>query len=136
MHLYMLTRGQQDCVDRYINSLHAQAFKYRASPHEKEGKETIVQLGVRPIQFWEITFPEPCLNEVLTAVGGAPLDTKDKRWPVKIGAWILKLARFFGLKPIPAIPPDTPKRVIWGGEYVDRKLIGLKDDQYGEIELI
>lgn len=134
MHLYMITRGQKDKVDQYINDLNAQFFTYQATPHKNQ-PPMMLQLGVRPIQFWEIAFPKEHLNEVLATINGAEFDINDKRWFVKIASWMLKFRKLIGLKPIPKIPPKTQRRAIRDID-IDKKLIGLKDDQYGKVELI
>lgn len=133
MHLYITTRGQKNLVDNYINDLQAQYYPYKMDPHNTQPMQ--LQLGVRPLQFWEITFPREELNNVLATIGGGKIETTDKRKCVRLAAWILKLARFFGLKPVPDVIKDTPVRII-RRKNVDVKLIGLKDDQDAKIELV
>ena len=64
MHLYIATRGIKDRVDRLINDLAARYYPYKAG--EVAGKPVIgsMQLSVRPLQFWELVFPEEALEEV------------------------------------------------------------------------
>jgi len=60
MHLYMMTRGIKSVVDNYISDLQAQYYKY--------GDKGMLQLSVRPIQLWEVVFPQESLKEVLQTV--------------------------------------------------------------------
>lgn len=54
-----MTRGIKHDVDRFITELQG---KYM--PYDFNGEKTLVQLAVRPIQLWELVFPEPTLNTV------------------------------------------------------------------------
>jgi len=135
MHLYIATRGQKDRVDNMINDLQAIYYPYKGGPHSKPG-EDMVQLGVRPWQFWEIVFPKEHLNEILATIGGNKFNVKDRRPLAKCFAFLVKLKKFMGLKSVPEIPANTPRRLI-RREYVDVKHIGIKEDEYdGSTELI
>ena len=67
MHLYVLARGINDCLKRWENDLSALYFpvKYNANGKVENGK---VRLAVRPIQLYEIVFPEESLNDVLETI--------------------------------------------------------------------
>ena len=119
MHLYVLSRGTYDCWFRWINNVLAQWCYY-----DFEGKKARVQLSVRPIIPLEISFPEPCLKEVLSKV-----------WPYdhynELGNYIKTIGKLLGLKPIPRLPneqqhPDYPMINYKG--LVGVMGIGLKKD--------
>lgn len=116
MHLYVLARGQLDKLERWKNDLSARYYPYRHTSNLKDPPGRL-QLGVRPIELLEITFPSECLDEVLSTV-----------FP-KTGR--LNKIRFFfkkilGLEDIPEFKPN--------GEifapYVDVQGIGLKKDKW------
>jgi len=65
----MLTRGNKGNVDHYIHDLQCQMFKHKLLIDGKE-YNTNVQLGVRPIQLWEVVFPKETLKEVLAVTSG------------------------------------------------------------------
>ena len=64
MHLYVGVRGHQDYLERFKNDLLAQYLPYRLTDNQM----AMMQLGVRPIEFWEIVFPEEHLQTVLSMV--------------------------------------------------------------------
>ena len=130
MHAYILTRGQKEKVDAWIRDLQAQYFPYKTSPHA-ESPPAALQLGVRPVQFWEIAFPKECLPEVMALLNASTFDTKDKRKINRLFAWILKLANVFGLKPVPKDMKPAQRRMTCRESpayAIDVKCIGLKDD--------
>ena len=55
----MITRGIKNDVDAFINDLQAQYFPF------DEKNKIAAQFAVRPVQFWEMVFPEGSLPEVL-----------------------------------------------------------------------
>ena len=55
-----MTRGIKHDVDRMINDLQAQFL-----PMKVGKEESLLQLSVRPIQLWELGFPEPQLDVIL-----------------------------------------------------------------------
>src|SRR3990167_10644419 len=135
MHLYIATRGQKHLVETYMNNLQAIMLPYEPSPH-KNGN-SLLQIGVRPLQLWEIAFPEQHLNSVLTSLGGSEFRTEDKRWMPSLIGYLLKLKIILGLKDIPkdydkskafAVPNRDPA--------IDIKYIGIKKDEYGKVELV
>jgi len=134
VHIYMVTRGDRNRVREFIEHLHSQYFDYRVSPHS-EIPPLKMQLAVRPIQLWEIACPKESLNEVLATIGGSEFDPKDNRWACKLMGHLMKLRRVLGLKPIPKIPANTPRRICIS-DRVDKKLLGIKDDKEGTTELI
>ena len=133
MHLYILTRGQKDKVDNMISDLQAQYFPYKTNPHTPPQP---LQLGVRPIQLYELAFPKESMNTVIAML--QPIDrfkVKDSRWSMKILGFILKFKKLLGLQPIPEVPKDTPFPII-RRQWVDIKGVGIKDDKEVTIELV
>mgnify|MGYP001592748804 CR=1 FL=1 len=135
MHLYIATRGQKGKVDDFISDLQAQYFPYRYSPHDPMG---FLQLGVRPLQLWELAFPEEHLQEVLATLNGSPFNPKDYRRLPKVLSWIAgSVRKFMGLGEVPKlIEPVQKKRIVRKDSAIDIKLIAVKKDQMGKIEMI
>ena len=119
MHLYCLARGQKDWLDRWVNDLGARYY-----PYKMKGKEVAVQLGVRPIQLYEIVFPEPCLKDVLGVVqpyGYMGYDMKKYKLLIRK---MLKLNKL----PEERIPPTNP----FMRTHIDCVGLGLRKDRYIE----
>jgi len=55
-----MTRGNKFWVDKFINRLEGVALPFEFDFDGKGKKNLWFELGVRPIQFWEIVYPEPC----------------------------------------------------------------------------
>lgn len=63
MHLYLITRGHKPDVDRFIAELQGVY-----NPFNYQGQRMMVGTQVRPIQFWEIVFPEKALDVMLRSI--------------------------------------------------------------------
>lgn len=61
MHLYCLTRGIKHDVDRFITELQGKYLPYKF----QKGEKGLVQFSVRPVQLWEMVFPEEHLQAVM-----------------------------------------------------------------------
>jgi len=70
MHLYILTRGIRHEIQRYIEDLSSQYFEY--GPKDAKGNRQFLQLSVRPVQLFELVFPEEHLAEVVKVVTNGP----------------------------------------------------------------
>ena len=87
MQLYIITRGDKDLVERFINNLRWSMLEWKRPDLEN------CQVGVtaRPIQLWELAFPEECLDQVLGMV--QPYSYAPKKFNF-IFKWIRKLLGF------------------------------------------
>jgi len=146
MHMYVVARGHIDKLSRWENDLSSKYFPYLVDAGRKssDGKGwlvpptwSMVQLAVRPIQLYELVFPEPCLNDVLKVVqpyGGYGISPKFK----KFFRNVLKMGKI-DLKDIPKVEPDkgflnadgsyTPPKNYMFDTFVDVLGIGLKEDK-------
>ena len=128
MHLYLLRRGIQHDVTRMINDLQAQYFQYKYGD-----KDLFVQLGVRPIQLWEVVMPEDSLKMVMNTVNaGEPKATIFKRAQLELIRKALKA------KKMPEYDKTAGKRIIYKDNVAVYPL-GIKPDRYdknGEVLLI
>ena len=115
MHLYIATRGHKQFVEKLISDLQAQYL-----PLKLRGVMQNVELGVRPIQLWELFFAEDQLPRVL-----ATLEPQE-RGASKTGLAFLRKA----LK-AKKIPKDIDKNVVKlpvGKQNVQIVPIGIRED--------
>ena len=136
MHLYIATRGQKNLVENFMNNLQAMSLPYKASPHEDKNNPSFLQLGVRPLQLWEIAFPEEQLAVVLTTLQGSEFRTDDNRWLPSFIGYFMKLKGLLGLKDIPKDYDKKIKLLVQKDPAIDIKFIGIKKDAYGQVELV
>ena len=149
VHLYIMTRGQDDMVKRIIEDLKAQYFNYKISPHLETVPPIPFQMGVRPIQLWELAFPEDAMQEVLRMLEPIGDFTEPKYGcPSKIRKVMFYLVnvikKFAKLDPVPKViltddkGQPIPKRIINPNarKFVDIKGIGVKKDKWVPMEMV
>lgn len=131
MHLYILTRGIKHCVDRFINDLQAQYFNMPNGPIDPATGQRIsmVQLGVRPVQFWEIVFPKERLDEVLPTI--LPSGAQARHHNVWEKFLVKRLRALLHAKEIPEFDPLSLRRPIYH-QNVEVNGIGIKEDLHSE----
>ena len=123
MHLLIAVRGIKHEVERTINDLQAQYFNFK----HRDQKNVVIQMGVRPIQLYELVFPREELATVLTTIKSNNFGFTKK------AAWLLRIAaQFFGTKEkYKAIKPGMDlggqKRIIYMPN-CDITPIGYKED--------
>jgi len=110
MHLYIATKGIKMEIDEFIKQLQGKylPLKYRKTIDEPF-QDAHVQLPVRPVQLWEIGYPEGCHDIVCNTILGTPeqytgVQGNDgkKSCVHKWANRIISLARrVLGLDPIP-----------------------------------
>ena len=124
MHLYCITRGIKQDVDRFISNLEAQYFPYNVRlPGSDEIQKAAVQLSMRPIQLWEIVFPKEHLDEVRTLMKGVESIERLNR-PIEEAM----LRKAVGAKKLPKTYTPVPGRIIHK-QNVEIKEIGYKEDE-------
>ena len=126
MHLYVVARGVLNEIKRWERALENQFLptKY-IHPETKKIEEGFVQLGVRPVQLYEIVFPKEQLNRVLNIVNPSVGSYADR---YKSGyKWINRIAKFLGLKKIPKWTPE-PITPMYKSPWVGVHGIGIKED--------
>ena len=65
MHLFAITRGVKQHVDHMITQMQG-----KVCPMKVDGLDMFVELSVRPIQLWELVFPETELGCILGSLSG------------------------------------------------------------------
>jgi len=124
----MLTRGIKHDVDRFIRELAAKylPFKFKTKAEKKETKK-LVQVAVRPIQLWEVVFPEEHQDLMLnTLFRGAKGKTQHKRH----FKWVNVIRKILGVSKIPDYDDKTAGMLPVYDANVERVGIGIKQDRY------
>ena len=122
MHLYLITRGIKNHVDQFITELQG---KYLSMNYQ--GKPSYVPVMVRPIQLWEIVFPEDhkelMLNSIFQGADGGKTQHK------KHQKFIYMLRKILGASPLPKEYKKGQIMPIYGAD-VEKIGIGLKKDYW------
>lgn len=122
MHLYVLVRGTKPCIKHWENDLLA-----RYLPYEMNGQKITIQVGVRPVQLYEIAYPEPQHDTMMQLI--QPLN-HEKRYPKMRSLF----RRLLGLKKV-RVPKYQPGQ-LWQQihKHVDVELLGCKEDVKKPVE--
>lgn len=122
MHLYVLTRGILSSTKQWENDLAAQYLPFEVlEKGKKKPSPYLAQLAVRPVNLYEIVFPEECLDDVL----GMVKPSSSKVVTGKFDGFVKRFTRMMGLK---KIPKYTKKRIP-PGDGVTVIGLGLKNDK-------
>lgn len=130
MHLIFAMRGIKHNMDRCIGDLQAQYSPLkRKDVKTGEEHEIMVQWALRPIQLFELVFPETALRDVLTTLN---LDSgKEGYWGEKKGAkakvYLPLIRKALGAEPVPKVEPTPTMRIIMR-DGVGIEPIGIKHD--------
>ncbi len=122
-----MTRGVEECVKKFIKEL---SSKYVPFKVEKDGTAGLKKgnyntpIGVRPIQLWEIIFPESSKDLILNTIfKGSDGATQHK----KHNKFIFPLRKIFGANKIPEYSKEKIMCVY--GDHVEKIGIGIKEDR-------
>lgn len=133
MHLYVIARGTKPYQDTWVNDLLSKYVPYnppknvKAQLGLKEGEKGLIQLGVRPIQLYEIVFPDDQLDEVLKTV--KPELPGYEKYKFLKGT-IKMISKMLGLKPVPKWKDDGQFRIL--NQHVAVHAVGIKEDRKDE----
>lgn len=138
-HTYLITRGIKHEVDEFIKQLQGKYLPCRAplmDPNtgkvirDAKGNLTmrddgLLQLGVRPIQLWEIVYPYEHQDVVLSTLLAGNSGKPQQKWQEKY-VWALQKA--LKLNPIPPYNNANKLPVRCAG--IELVGIGTKRDYY------
>ena len=135
MQVYFAARGQKLFLDEFIKQLQGKYLPYKHP--DKDGKTLVVdqlQLGVRPIELYEVAFPAEHKDLVLnTILNGQKSETSQNFTTPKILDVAVKwIRRMMGLKEIPEYNKDLAMPVM--REHLQIIGIGMKDDYWVDIK--
>ena len=118
-----MTRGIKPEVDRFVNDMLAQYLPFKIPKGKRKG-EYIVQLAMRPIQLWEVVFPEDQLQTVLrTVFKVSPDERKELKMPMAAMRKVLKLDK------IPPIDEKVRGRFVYT-DNIGLYPVGIRNDKY------
>lgn len=130
MHLYVLARGIKPHLDKWQNDLLAQwvPMHQNGKPKVEQGMPVYIQLAVRPIQLFEIVFPEEEVDAVM-GLCGAGSYMLDEHPSLNFGVKTLRKVMGLETPPIPSVkhPLMQPHPLF---KSVDITPIGLKKDKF------
>ena len=118
MHLYVLARGIDTAMRQWVNDVSAIFLPIEYA----KGKKGKVRVAVRPIQLYEIVFPEEHKDFILGAIPDNGHDGHKNKWLKGI---VHVLRGFLGVK---ASQRKEPNGAIIN-PYVMLTHIGIKKDQ-------
>ena len=136
MHLYMMTRGVKHGVDQFITQLQGKYLPFKWRMNKETGKldhkgEMIenghTQLQVRPIQLWEIVFPEEHKDIVLNTILAEKQGT-DQTQHKKHNKFLWAIRKALGCEPIGEYKTDVKMPIA--GDFIERIGIGIKKDYW------
>lgn len=131
MHLYFAIRGNKMWQDQFIKELEGKFLPIKLKV-DKDGKpdnngkesDMFVQIGVRPVQLFEIAFPKEQKDVVLnTILGQQAIRPQYKSWE----KYLKVLRKIIGLKPIPEY--DKTKFMPITKQNLDILGLGIKEDE-------
>ena len=115
----------KDRQDRWVNDLLARYYPYEY----KKGEWGQLQLSVRPIQLYEIVFPEKMEQEVLGLIRPVKYDRGNMR-NLFDETMLATMRKILGAdKKIGKIPPEEP-RYLMNRNDIEVIGIGLKKDVF------
>jgi len=124
MHIYVLVYGQKMWLDKFVNDLQAQYVNWK----DDNGRDILLQLGVREIKLLDIAFPREQIDKVIGYLG--PFRSS--------GISNLRLAALRKILGLKKLDYNRPIRQTLPRRYVDTFLVGYKPDVIveGRIEMI
>lgn len=121
----MLTRGIKKEIDDFITRLQGLYLPFDIMKDGtfglKKGRGQ-VQVQVRPIQLWEVVFPEEHLDIMLNTCLGGREETQHPQHK----KWVWALRKALGVKPIPKFKKD--KKFPHTADHAEIVGIGIKED--------
>lgn len=130
----MLTRGVKHDVDRFINELSAKYCNFKVYSDKSIMKDVEhnlpagnfqIPIGVRPIQFWEVVFPEEEKDLVLNTIFKGH---HGKSWHKAHHKFMAIIRRVLGQGVEPMGEYKTDKMMAVNTGAVERIAIGIKKD--------
>jgi len=126
MHLYLISRGIKHDVDRFITELQGKYLPFKYPDKDGNMKDVMVQVGVRPIQLWEVVFPEEHKDMMLnTLFQSNPQGATQHK---KHNKFIFAIRKILGVDPIPEYKKDQVMPIYLRN--TELSAIGIKKDYW------
>ena len=126
MHLSLVTRGIEQTTKQFFKSLSEQFLPFHGF-YDGQMQDGTLQVRVCPIQLWDICFPEPMLEPMLTTL--FPNGWKGMGKSREYLSLALRIA--MGFEKLPE-KWDNSKRISHSGTNMNTEMIGIgmKHDDY------
>jgi len=133
MHLYLITRGIKHDVDRFVKEMTSKYLPYTwRDPKTKKLEKGVVQVAMRPVQFWEVVFPKEHRDVILNTLWPQTRKEVCKGHFGNIATqkfkWILaRIRKLIGIKEIDPNYKNVPCLALWKNniEFIG---VGEKED--------
>lgn len=128
MHIYLMTRGIWHDVERFVRELSAKYLPYKGlRKGSMKVEDFALQVAVRPIQLWEIVFPEEhkevMLNSLFGEGKGVTLQKKHRKF-------VSIIRKILGVDKIPDYKYDNTKLLPFYRDNIEMIGIGIKKDYW------
>ena len=123
----MITRGIKHLSDQFIVELQGKYLPMKY-PINKKLETHMIQVAVRPIQLYEVVFPEEHLDLMLTTLAGKSAGKTNHKEHKKY-LWAFRKA--LKLKPVPEYNSDNSIPIYKPS--VDVNILGIKTDYFEDI---
>ena len=123
MQVYIATRGPIPDVEEFISELRGKYLPFKAKfKEDKDKKNYMLQVLVRPIQLWEVAFPKEHKDVMLNTLF---VNCPENRPQYK--RWINIIRKLLKIKPIPEY--DKSFKIPITTKNMDVVGIGIKEDE-------
>jgi|TARA_Y100000310_G_scaffold81786_2_gene78376 hypothetical protein len=122
MHKYIITRGKSRFVDFWKAEMEAIFLPIKFKNSEKQEVASNVQLVMRPVQLWELVYPEEHDAKVTNLIGNTGYDHHN--FILKVKDWFVGL---LGLDVVRVEPTLTEKPIP--RQFVGVTILGNKKDK-------
>jgi len=129
----MITRGIKHAVDQFITELQGKYMPMKArAADDKELKDFMVQMMVRPIQLWECVFPEECKDIALSTLLSQKLPKDGMTQHKKHNKFLWAIRKALGAEPVPEY--DNKIKMPISSDWVEVVGIGVKKDYWIDMD--
>lgn len=130
--VYCITRGHLPCVEAWADCIKSQMLPFKYTEPITKKEMTHIQLGIRPVQFWEITFPKEHTDLMLNSIWSPKYNdiiNSSQYEPFKFPLAMIRKA--LGINPMPK-KIEGNQRILLMNDAVAIYPVGIKDDTMNE----
>ena len=126
MHAYIMVRGVKHEFDKFITTLQGKFLSYQ----NELGKDKVtVQLSVRPIQLFEIVFPEEHLQTVMHTLFDETTRGDNLTYAKRNKKYLWAMRKALNAKPFPELDKTSLPLPVWKHN-IEVAGIGIKKDDF------
>jgi len=121
MQLVIATRGVKHDVERFITMLQGIWL-----PYQNQGQQQVLQFGVRPVQLWELAFPEQHLQTIMRTLWDESMpEYSSTKFKLPLAA----LRKILKLKKVPELDVKHPVKLPIYKMNVGIHPVGIHEDE-------